>query len=157
MIPIKQTVLHDPDKGQHGNCFSAVLASLLHLPIDAVPVFSDTKTWVKDLNSWLRPFGLAYLRVGTFDELCASEGISGCHCEVAGTTNRNNDVLHAVVGIDGIPVFDPHPSDDGLKEVLASGIFVMLEPWRVLTPNARHNRPSDSEVRVDGVVGQQEN
>ena len=62
MKPTKQTILHDPAKGLHGNCLSAVLASLLHLPIEDVPLFITPETWVKDLNAWLRPFGLAYLR-----------------------------------------------------------------------------------------------
>ncbi len=43
MKPTKQTVLHDPANGKHGNCLSAVLASLLHLPIEAM-IFSSQ--WV---------------------------------------------------------------------------------------------------------------
>ena len=38
MIPTTQTILHDPDNGKIGNCLSAVLASLLHLPIELVPL-----------------------------------------------------------------------------------------------------------------------
>lgn len=56
MKPTKQTVLHDPANGKHGNCLSAVLASLLHLPIEDVPVFSEPHPkWQQDLNEWLRP------------------------------------------------------------------------------------------------------
>ena len=137
MKPTKQTVLHDPANGKHGNCLSAVLASLLHLPIEDVPVFSEPHPkWQQDLNEWLRPFGLAYLQIGRFDEWCAEVGVKGCHHEVAGPTKRSNDVLHACVGVDGVPVFDPHPDDTGLTEVQSSGVFIALEPWRVLTHNA---------------------
>ena len=37
---VKQTIEHDPESGNWGNCFSAVLASLLDIPIEDVPVFS---------------------------------------------------------------------------------------------------------------------
>jgi hypothetical protein len=50
MKPTKQTVLHDLSNNQHGNCLSAVLASLLHIPIGDVPLFVTPETWVKDLK-----------------------------------------------------------------------------------------------------------
>jgi hypothetical protein len=50
MIPVKQTVLHDPANGKVGNCFSAVLSSLLHIPIEDIPMFQDPLNWIKDLN-----------------------------------------------------------------------------------------------------------
>ncbi len=132
MIPTKQTVLHDPANGKHGNCLSAVLSSLLHVPISEVPVFSAPHPqWQRELNSWLRQFGLAYLQIGTFDEWCNEVGIVGCHHEIAGPTRRSNDVLHACVGVDGVVVFDVHPDATGLTEVQSSGVFIALEPWRL--------------------------
>ena len=131
MNPVKQTVLHDPEKGKHGNCLSAVLASLLHLPIEDVPVFSAPyPEWQNQLNEWLRPFGLAYIQVGDFAKWCNDFGIRGCHHELGGSSPRNTDISHACVGVDGDLVFDPHPDNSGLANIEASGIFIALEPWR---------------------------
>ena len=135
MTPTKQTVLHDPANGLHGNCLSAVLASLLHLPIDEVPLFITPETWVKDLNAWLRPFGLAYCMVEDFDCHIDAYGIEGLWHEVSGNTRRSADVTHACVAKDGEFVFDPHPDDTGLTKITCHGFFIALEPWRALTHN----------------------
>lgn len=49
--------------------------------------------------------------------------------------------------------------EDGIYEVVVCNEsrdyetgYVDDYDYRLVTPNARHNRPSDSEVRVDGVV-----
>jgi len=135
MTPTKQTVLHDPANGLHGNCLSAVLASLLHLPIDEVPLFISPDTWVKDLNSWLRQFGLAYCMVEDFECHIDAYGIEGLWHEVSGNTTRSKDVTHACVAKDGEFVFDPHPDDTGLTKITCHGFFIALEPWRALTHN----------------------
>lgn len=129
MKPTKQTILHDPANGKHGNCFSAVLASLLHVPIDAVPVFSNPSSWQLQLNEWLRPYGLCYMQIGGLKDWIDSVGIAGLHHEQAGNTLRSNDVLHSVVAVDCGPVFDPHPDDTGLTNNVANGVFVSLTPW----------------------------
>lgn len=131
MLPTKQTVLHDPENGKYGNCMSAVLASLLHLPIEEVPLFIDPVNWVNDLNAWLRPRGLAYCMVDDFDCHVEAYGIQGLWHEVSGNTQRRADVMHACVAKDGQAVFDPHPDDTGLVRVTAYGFFIALEPWRV--------------------------
>ena len=133
LIPqrVIQTVLHDPENGLHGNCFSAVLSSLLHVPIEDVPIFSDPIAWVKDVNNWLRPYGLAYLNVTDFAHHAEGYGIEDCWHEMSGETKRSADLLHAVVGKDGQAIHDPHPDDSGLKVVEASGIFIALHPWKM--------------------------
>jgi hypothetical protein len=150
MIPTKQTILHDPSNGLHGNCLSAVLASLLHLPIETVPVFSDPDHWLKDLNAWLRPYGLAYLSFPdtTFDLTLSNFGIKGLMHEIGGMSTRWKDVGHSCVAEDGQVVFDPHPSNDGLNAgVESSGIFVALEPWK--WAHARENC-SNKITRLEG-------
>lgn len=130
MIPTKQTVLHDPENGKTGNCFSAVLASLLHLRIEEVPLFAESETWVSDLNHWLKQFGLAYIALSDFGDSLEKQGISGLWHEVVGNTRRSHDVLHSCVGSDGQVCFDPHPDDSGLTGVVAYGVFLALAPWR---------------------------
>lgn len=132
MKPTTQTILHDPENGQHGNCFSAVLASLLHLPIGSIPVFSDSEDWRKEVNDFLRPYGMAYMIVSDFNTYCEENGISGCHHEIAGFTKRSADVWHACVAADGQLIFDPHPSRSGLTATMAHGVFIALHPWRLV-------------------------
>lgn len=148
MIPTKQTILHDPANGLHGNCLSAVIASLLHLPIEDVPLFITPDTWVKDLNAWLRQFGLAYCMVEDFDCHIAAYGIEGLWHEVAGNTQRSADVTHACVAKDGEPVFDPHPDDTGLTKITCHGFFIVLEPWRVITYDIAAQRMKAVRPRI---------
>lgn len=129
MIPTKQTILHDPDNGIHGNCFSAVLASILHLPIDEIPIFSNPVSWIKDVNEWLLPYGLAYCIIEGFDAYLEAYGIRGIYHEIAGTTSRSNEVLHACVAKDGEVIHDPHPDNSGLSTIANYGFFISLKPW----------------------------
>ena len=41
MKPVKQLFHHDPANGVWGDCFRAVIASVLSLPVEAVPHFFD--------------------------------------------------------------------------------------------------------------------
>lgn len=134
MIPATQTILHDPENGKKGNCLSAVIASLLHLPIEEVPLFVEPE-WRRDLNAFLRPFGLAYLDLSVDPAyLRVVCGITGLHHEITGTSPRNPAVLHGCVALDGNLVFDPHPSRDGIVGdpiEFTLGVFFALEPWKV--------------------------
>ena len=132
MIPITQTIQHDPDNNIHGNCFSAVLASLLHIPIEDIPVFGSEVSWKCQVNHFLRKYNLAYIQVVGLESVIQCDCITGMYHEIGGTTNRA-DCLHAVVGLDGEQLFDPHPSRLGLKEVVDYGIFVVLDPSKMVT------------------------
>lgn len=115
-----------------GNCTQAAIASLLGLPLDAVPHFLLFKgVWDSALTAWLSTRGLT-LRVWTTSDAWA-EGWRQLGVEVApleaapaegllllsGPSPRG-DFLHLVVGersrtFDGWAlVWDPHPDSDGL-------------------------------------------
>ena len=128
MIPIKQTKLHT--ETQKGNCFYAVLASILHMDIEDIPQFQDG-VWQRQLNEWLRPHGLAFLEIEYFGEDCERYGIVGCYHEIGGFSERSNNRGHSCIGVDGKLIFDPHPSDAGLVKEFRQGIFIALEPWRL--------------------------
>lgn len=132
MKPTDQTILHDPANGVFGNRMSAVLASLLHIDVEQVPLFVSDG-WQIELNAWLRPYGLAYISFSRDVWLAAMRdfGITGCHHEVAGISPRFADANHACVGHDAQQVFDPHPSRSGLESVASCGVFIALEPWRM--------------------------
>lgn len=136
MIPVKQTVLHDPANGKIGNCFSAVLASLLHISIEDIPNFQDPINWIRDLNIWLRPYGLGYMNYEDYDIWTDHQELLGSYHSISGNTNRSIDVSHACVGLDAQMVFDPHPSNSGLTKVNSYGVFVALRPWEVAQLNS---------------------
>lgn len=133
MEPKKQQSLHDPEKGITGDCFSAVLASLLHIPVSYVPIFTgDDNQWIRDLNKWLAPFNLAYLPMDANLNL-EYLGISGMFHEVAGPSPRFPSLLHSVVAEDSVPIHDPHPTNLMLPRLDHVGIFIVLEPWKTLS------------------------
>lgn len=135
MKQITQTILHNPEQGEYGNCLSAVLASLLRLDINTVPVFINPNTWYRDLNCYLSAFNLAYIELENLDVILADWGISNCYYCLCGKTEKHADTEHASVGINGEMVFDPHPSRAGLKSISVSGIFISTKPW--LTAHAK--------------------
>jgi len=130
MIQVNQKRLHDPENDIKGDCFCATVASLLHLPISAVPNF-DGPDWYKNFNGWLSQFGLGYIAyepdsIQSFRDW----NIKGLHHEVAGDSPRFPGTQHACVGVDGDLVFDPHPTKLGLPTIETIGMFISLEPWR---------------------------
>lgn len=122
MTPVKQTILHDPENGKFGDCFRACIASLLELPITAVPHFCDqyNPSWFRELNEWLAPRGYFFLEFGCEDPKGWEFWLDQCACggdlyhTLCGPSPRFKDASHAVIGKNGKFVFDPHPSDAGL-------------------------------------------
>lgn len=130
MKPVDQTVFTVPG----GNCFSACVASLLEIPIDAVPYFMGDKPpgepedWFGRLLDWLRPRGYwaIPLPVGNGwkpEGLCILSGKSPRgdydHCVIA----RGLDVVH-----------DPHPSRAGIQTMVDVVVLVPLEPGPARRP-----------------------
>jgi len=111
MIPVEQTVLMPPG----GNCFQACMASILELPLDAVPDFMPFDDWTVRWNTWLRPMNLAIMHctlpqdpeeVQTFRQMCMP-GYT-----IPSADSPRGDWMHAVVAFDGEVVWDPHPRRD---------------------------------------------
>lgn len=126
MIKVQQQKIHEPGVVQ-GDCFSAVLASLLHLELKDIPVF-EGRDWVQQVNAFLKPHGLGYLVCDT--NVLVDCNVEDCWHEIAGPSPRfMGTVDHAVVGHDGVCVWDPHPSQAGLAHNREHGIFVLLQPW----------------------------
>jgi len=119
MTPTKQEFAHKPEIGQYGDCERAVIASLLDLPISEIPHFlqdasGDPDVYCDSLQAFLNKRGYALLIVPAssgatfFGETCP------IYHEICGPSPRGNGVTHAVVGMDGQVVFDPHPDGTGL-------------------------------------------
>jgi len=108
MQPTQQTIY-----GQTGNCFSAVIASLLEENLNDVPNFCLYQNWREKTNEWLVDKNLFYidmlLRGDLRDELVRFFG----YHEISGRSPRGS-CDHSIVGYKGEPRFDPHPSGDML-------------------------------------------
>ncbi len=113
MQPTQQNILYDSANGQIGNCFSAVIASLLEENMLDVPHFCLHENWREKTNEWLADKNLFYidmlLRGDLRDELVKFFG----YHEISGGSPRG-DFDHSIVGFKGEPFFDPHPSGDML-------------------------------------------
>lgn len=120
MKPVNQLILHDPDNEQYGDCFRAVIASLMEMPAEQVPHFIDGPApveWISKTNQWLASRGMAYLVIQT--EVPWAElfpGVIGIYHEIGGPSPRKAGVYHSVVGLDGEVIHDPHPDKTGILE-----------------------------------------
>lgn len=123
MIPIDQTVT-----GPRGNCMSACIASLLHLPIERVARFirepGDTHIfqWAERLDDFLEPFGLYALHFAADPERATFPGV--LHI-MTGISPRGRP--HAVIGKGRRIVHDPHPDKTGLVSV--DGFCLLVPRW----------------------------
>lgn len=123
MNPVDQTRLYDPTHKQPpGNCWAACIASILEVPLDALPDEADfwspglhpRHTWppyYAAMLSWLALRNLTLVEVTTHN----IEVDWGDSFEIlSGTSPRDSSILHSVVGFAGKIVHDPHPSRAGL-------------------------------------------
>ena len=122
MIPVTQTAF-----GEVGNCFSACLASLLHLPIDQVPYFMEQGKWYERAQAWLRRRGLYLVafHYGAWEP-------PGYYV-LGGTSPRSTrpQDKHAVVAFGSEMIHDPHPSRAGLTSRDDMMVLVPLDPSAV--------------------------
>lgn len=88
-----------------GNCFPATVASILEMPLDAVP---QTFGPSRDFMRWLSGRGLSATVYR------ASEFVPHGYAIAAGPSMRFAGRLHACVAYDGEVVHDPHFSREGL-------------------------------------------
>jgi hypothetical protein len=102
--PVDQTTY-----GTRGNCVSACIASILEMPIEAVPLFIGEGWWPR-LLGWLAGHDLAATKI--------RDSLAPLGYSIAfGPSTRLAGYGHACVARDGIAVHDPHPSRDGLPIV----------------------------------------
>ncbi|MFC1418582.1 hypothetical protein [Streptacidiphilus cavernicola] len=107
MAEVTQTILHGDPQGRQGNCLQAAVASLLDLPLDDVPHFVEADDWTACLVDWAAEQG--WLARYARPDAPVALGIA------CGPSPRG--VHHAVVMRDGVVVWDPHRSRDGLVKI----------------------------------------
>lgn len=156
MIPVTQTKMVVRNQAGEmvvrGNCYAAVIASLLELPITEVPnvevLFSiegpDKWLWDEVMNKWLKHKGYrrdyAWQYMAFHSDIFARELAEG---NVAWDRDKfceeHKDVIYMTSGLSergmdhvclyraGQMIFDPHPSRDGLLEVKHFHELVKIE------------------------------
>lgn len=156
MTPVHQTRFYEPDAPpdqQRGNCLTAVVASLLDLPIEAVPNFvqddvdhsnddPDWNWWTR-LHRFIREHGheMRYLR--PVDSPTCPEGSPfpdpepGEFYAVVGISPRDPAIHHIVIHRDGQMVHDPHPDGTGLTEVTDEYHWSLVPSENRSTPGTR--------------------
>lgn len=115
---IDQTILHNPERGEIGNCMQAAIASHLGLTLCDVPHFAAMgDDWGEMLQAW------ANARRLTWVALPPEAVPAGMPTILQGWSERG--VPHVVVGKGIEMVHDPHPSRAGIVEV--------QEAWALLS------------------------
>lgn len=121
---VTQTILHDPyHPDVPGNCLQAAIASLLGLPLNAVPHFVTFTWWVGAIELWARGRGLHFRAAKVAD---AGEIPLFRHI-LSGQTERG--ISHVVIAEEGWVVWDPHPSRAGLTSVDTAWWFEPLDDY----------------------------
>ncbi|HEY1814877.1 MAG TPA: hypothetical protein VGG74_21165 [Kofleriaceae bacterium] len=122
MIPVDQTSF-----GPDGNCFSACVASILELPIDAVPPFHGDGWWARFVD-WCAGRDLYPIFIPRDHDTLQPGRAPGGFTMVGGPCMRNGERsprLHECVALDGKIVHDPNPCRNGLIEIKD---FIVLVP-----------------------------
>jgi hypothetical protein len=120
---------------------SACVASLLELPIEAVPTFlsepgdPDRFEWARRLDRFLEPMDLYALHFMADPERAALPGV--LHIKT-GISPRGRP--HAVIGFGHHLVWDPHPSRAGLVE--CDGFCLIVSRWGYSPGSAERARGS---------------
>jgi histidinol-phosphate phosphatase family protein len=101
-----------------GNCFSACVASILHIPLTDVPAFCKYENWWERFNEWLKSYGY-YASIIRYSETWSPEGF-----HILSGKSPRGDFQHSVVAMGGDIVHDPHPSRAGV-ETRIDQIFII--------------------------------
>lgn len=134
----KQKFRHDPDNGVYGDCGRAVIASLLGLPLEAVPhehreMSGDEQHALQD--DFLKAHGVTRIWIAFQAETIAqaidwaSQWSNGMHFVLLGTSPRGTN--HVVIGHEGEIVHDPHPDGGDLVGPSDNGFYYvewLVEP-----------------------------
>ena len=122
MKPVFQTILAPP----RGNCLQACIASILELPLEAVPNFMevDGDGWEKVYQDFLETKGLQVLYLDIDGIKKYGWSPRGYHL-IQGKSPRG-DWDHVCVGFRGEIVHDPHPDGGGLRTQDLYDVFVSM-------------------------------
>jgi hypothetical protein len=119
-----------------GNCHQAALASLLELPLEAVPDFvNDYHFWDTEQNKWLYNMGLfcVHVRSGEDDGSELEWLTDNVPCIISVKSLATQGALHSVIYHKGHVVHDPHPSQVHRwreVEIVGYDVIAAVDPAR---------------------------
>ena len=128
MIPVYQATNKD--------CIRAAFASIFELKLEEVPDFNenlpagDSHELNKRINAWLEPFNL---RFTTTFKSSMFPGPDGVIHEMSGKPEGQN-FYHSVVGKSGEEVFDVCEGGLNIKNDIALGVFLVIDPSKPTNP-----------------------
>lgn len=135
MKPVDQEFINGNPDGVPGDCVRAATATLLNLPIAAVPHFvaAHGGQWRTAWERWLDERDLIVV------ELDPRQRPLGFFLAVGPTerTGRGNNVSHMIVMHGGGIGHDPHPSRAGLTGVERVYLIAARDPSRMLSDPRR--------------------
>ncbi len=109
-----------------GNCLQAAVASLMELPIEAVPHFVLYDDWLPGFVKFLKQEGYDFNGTHDFQHIKSWQGVEfkgvDGYAIVVGKSIRN--VMHCVIYKDGEMVHDVHPSNAG---IIAPEYYYVIE------------------------------
>lgn len=117
MKPVHQTRF-----GLAGNCVSAALASILELPVSAVPLFPQGAARDPAIDDWLSQYGYAWMRTSLAPGW--EDRVPDVYHTMSGPSPRGQGLGHMVVGRGGEMVHDPHPDGTGILAVETLGFVI---------------------------------
>jgi len=126
MIKIYQTINHDPPE-QIGNCFQAAMASLLEVPLEAVPHFAEKEgDFYNSVSMWLSDRGLELF------EMASTHFSPSGYYLATGPSPRGNWSHTVVARQNESPkrhtiVHDPHPDGKGLDGVHTLDVITLSD------------------------------
>lgn len=134
MKPIKQTKV-----GEDGNCFQAVIASMLELGLDDVPdfcnLYSTFDKWFGKCNNWLSKFGLGIVALtvetkNDYEIIGDNQNYKGCL--IADLKQQHMPYDHVVIIKNGKLVHDPMPGTNKYK-LPFNAFFIVVDDIKKLS------------------------
>jgi len=120
MKAIDQTKFGSPD----GNCWAACMASILEMPIDAMPPVVNGAGWWEAWQVWLHERNL------TIYAMPVQDNPAPLGYTILSGKSPRGDWLHSVVAFNGVVVHDPHPDRSGIVSQDEWTVFAILDPVR---------------------------
>lgn len=129
MKPVDQTILHDPENGQVGDCMRACVASIFEFPIEEIPHFAIKEGqggWIKSYLRFLHSIGWSVYSMSAKENSKHPLPEPGENDYYAAIGKSPRGIYHMVVCHDGEIVHDPHPDKTGLESIEYFEFFFRL-------------------------------
>lgn len=122
--------------GIAGNCFAAAVASVLEIKLSDVPdlmphELTEGEEQDRILNDWLANYNLKYIEMRVSKE-CVEKFLDKVYHLIIGSSPRNRNFDHVLVGLGGKVIHDPYPKETAGAAVLGFlkyGIFISIDPF----------------------------